>query len=290
MRKYRAVIYLLLILLLIPSCRFWGSGKPEPQPAAPPPPPPSTKKQTAQYLDLAVYYLMDDGKQPYLVREIHRVPYTTAVASAALHELISTPPSTPGAHAVLPPRTRVLGIKIENGLCTVNFSEEVLKANVGAAGEALGIQSIVNTLTEFPEIRQVSFQVNGQVDERIRNWWGHVGLYNQPFQRDLSNVLKPAIWVTYPLPNQVASVPLLVKGSAMVFEGTVSARLKNEQGQEIALGHTTATQGAPGRGDFELRLTYPQPPSGSKGTLEVFWASPKDGSELDKVTIPLIWP
>lgn len=288
MRKYSGILCLMLLLFLS-GCRSWTSGK-ETQPTTPLPPPPPIKKQTAQYLDLAIYYLKDDGQQPYLVREVHRVPYTTAVASAALHELISTPPHTPGAQTVLPPQTKVLGIKIENGLCTVNFSEEVLKANVGAAGEALGIQSIVNTLTEFPEIRQVSFQVNGQVDERAKNWWGHVGLYNQPFKRDLSSVVKPPIWVTYPLPNQVASVPLLVKGSAMVFEGTVNARLRDEQGQEIARGYTTATQGAPGRGDFELRLTYQKPPSGSKGTLEVFWVSPKDGSELDKVTVPLIWP
>ncbi|MEG3070925.1 MAG: GerMN domain-containing protein [Candidatus Syntrophopropionicum ammoniitolerans] len=102
---------------------------------------------------------------------------------------------------MLPAATKVNSIDIEDGLATVDFSQEVLHANVGASGEALGIQSIVNTLTEFPEIKKVSFTVEGEV-ETAMDWWGHVGLYQQPFSRDLSQVNEPSIWVNSPGPGR----------------------------------------------------------------------------------------
>lgn len=238
------------------------------------------------YTYLATYYLKDNGQEFFLVREIHRVPYTREVAAAAVKELISSPPSTPGASRVLNPETRVLGINIKDGVATVDFSSEVLKANVGSQGEALGIQSIVNTLTEFPEIQAVSFRVNGKLDERAMDWWGHVGLSEQPFKRNIEHVKEPAIWVTHPVSGQVVGVPLLVKGSANVPGGIIQARLKDPQGGEIASEEARATRGAPDRGDFELRLNY-DPPAADKGTLEIFWVNPGNGEAMDTVKIPV---
>ncbi|MFZ5650821.1 MAG: Gmad2 immunoglobulin-like domain-containing protein [Bacillota bacterium] len=240
-------------------------------------------------MDIAVYYVKSSDSDAYLVREIHRVPYTEDGPRAAVNELIGGNPKTPGAARVLPPGTRILGAKINDGLATVNFSKEVLNANVGSAGEALGIQSIVNTLTEFPNIKEVSFQVEGKAEGRAMDWWGHVGLYEQPFKRRLEKVHHPAIWVTHPVAGQVSGVPLLVKGSARVFEGRVNARLIDESGKKVAEGSAAATRGAPERGDFEIKITY-TPPGKGKGTLEVFWISPRDGSPQDVVKIPIQWP
>lgn len=234
-------------------------------------------------INLALYFVKFGKNDVYLVREVHTVPYTEHIAEAAMQELINDEKS------IFPPGTEILGVKVENGLATVNFNEKALAANVGSAGEAMGIQSVVNTLTELPNIEKVAFQVEGKSDGRVKDWWGHVGLYEQPFTRDLSKVYEPAIWVTHPTPNQVAGVPLLVKGSARVFEAAVSARLLDENGNLLAEGHTMATAGAPDRGDFEMSLKF-DPPSSGRGVLEVYWASPKDGSDLDKVSIPLQWP
>ncbi|MFZ5646785.1 MAG: Gmad2 immunoglobulin-like domain-containing protein [Bacillota bacterium] len=245
--------------------------------------------ETPKEMDIAVYYIKFSDSDAFLVREIHRVPYTEDGPRAAVNELINGSPKTPGAAKVLPAGTKTLGIKINDGLATVNFSKEVLNANVGTAGESLGIQSIVNTLTEFPNIKEVSFQVEGKTEGRVKDWWGHVGLYDQPFKRYLEKVYYPAVWVTHPVAGQAAGVPLLIKGSARVFEGRVNARLLDESGKKIAEGSATATQGAPGRGDFEIKITY-KPPGKGKGTLEVFWNSPKDGSAQDIVKIPIQWP
>jgi len=235
---------------------------------------------------VAVYYPKTTQTDAFLVREIHQVSGDRNPYRLALQELISGTPRTPGATQVLPKGTKVLDIRVKNGLATVNFSEDVLKVNVGAMGEMLGIQSVVNTLTEFPEIERVSFLVNGRLDNRAKDWWGHVGLYEQPFKRNLSRVYEPAIWITAPAPESVVGSPLRVAGSARVFEGTVKGRLVENDSRKLAEGFTTATAGAPARGDFELILTF-KPPAEGRGRLEVFWESPEDGREVDKVVVPV---
>ncbi len=239
-------------------------------------------------LNLAVYYVKMTENDIYLVREIHQVPPTKEVAKTAVEELINTNPTTPGAARLLPADTKVRGVTIKDGLATVDFSREVLRANVGASGEAMGIESIVNTLTELPGVQKVSFMVEGKVDEGAMDWWGHVGLYTQPFSRDVSKVYEPVIWVTAPAPGQKVTAPLVVRGSARVFEGTVNARLVDESGKVLVEGYGTAAEGAPGRGDFEISLPFTAPSPGG-GKLAVFWKSPKDGKDMDEVNVPVVW-
>jgi len=278
---------LLLTVLLTSSCTLFGSkGAGQVAPVG------ELQEQSennpVKQLNLAVYYVKITQEDAYLVREVHQVPYTREVAKAALEELINGNPVTPGATRVLPPDARIRGISIKDGNAVVDFSGEVLAANVGAAGELLGIQSIVNTLTEFPEIKTVSFMVDGKLDERAKDWWGHAGIYNQPFNRDVSSVYEPVIWVNSPTPGQTVTSPLLIEGSARVFEATVNARIIDDAGIELAKGFATASEGAPGRGDFVLSLPF-SPSTAKSGKVEVFWVSPKDGQELDKVTVPVNW-
>jgi len=239
-------------------------------------------------MDLAIYYVKITGSDAHLVREIHSVPYSDDGPGSAIKELIGGEPKTPGAERVLPADTRLLGISINESLAIVDFSSEVLKAGVGSTGEALGIQSIVNTLTEFPQIREVSFRMEGRSDGRAMDWWGHVGLYGQPFKRNLEKVHQPAIWVTHPVAGQVSGVPLLIKGSARIPGGRVKAHLLDENGKKIAEG-TAASPTTPGRGDFEINITY-TPPGKGKGTLEVFWNSSGKEPPRDTVKIPIQWP
>ncbi len=253
-------------------------------------PSPSKDGTTApeQKLSLPVYYVKMTMDDIYLIREVHQVPLTQEVARASLEELIKVNPVTPGASRVLPPATQIRGITIKDGLATVDFSQEVLRANVGAATEALGLQSIVNTLTEIPGVQKVSFMVEGKVDQECIDWWGHVGLYEQPFSRDISKTYEPAIWVTAPVPGQKVGSTVDIRGAARVYEGTVGAMLIDHNGTVLAESFGTATEGAPGRGEFNFSLTFDNA-SQSWGELEVFWESPIDGNKLDKVAIPVNW-
>ncbi|MCG1024385.1 Gmad2 immunoglobulin-like domain-containing protein [Dehalobacter sp.] len=273
------VTFVFLALVSLAGCQSQTGPTPEPSPE---PEPPAVGTMKA-----AIYYLKDSNNEMYLVREVHEIPKSAGVARAALEELINGTPVTTGAFKVLPADTKILEVNIENGLATIDFSEEVLHANVGASGETLGIASIVNTLTEFPTIKKVQFTVNGKAENGM-DWWGHVGLYEQPFARDLSSVYEPAIWVTAPVDGQTIASPLKITGNARVFEAVVSYRLRDTQGNILAEGNTMAAAGAPGRGDFEASLTFTPSAAGS-GQLEVFESSMKDGSDLNKVIIPVKW-
>ena len=226
-----------------------------------------------QYLDLSLYYLKVTDENAYLVREVHRTPYVEDGYTAALNELISGEPATNGAIRILPESTVIRNVTVKDGELTVDFSSEVLTASVGGIEEWLGIMSIVNTLTEFAGIDQASFLVEGAKDERTMNWWGHVGLYDQPFRRDLSMVFEPAIWVNQPAPGQGIASPLTVSGSAMVPGKTVYLRLLDISGNEVADGSTTvATDPAEWgseRGSFAVSLLFPK--TAGEGVLEVFW-------------------
>ncbi|TCX51622.1 Gmad2 immunoglobulin-like domain-containing protein [Dehalobacter sp. 14DCB1] len=273
------VTFMFLALVSLAGCQSQTGPTPEPSPEPEP--------FAVGTMKAAVYYLKDSNNETYLVREVHEIPKSAGVARAALEELINGTPVTAGAFKVLPADTKILEVNIENGLATIDFSEEVLHANVGASGETLGIASIVNTLTEFPTIKKVQFIVNGKAENGM-DWWGHVGLYEQPFARDLSSVYEPAIWVTAPVDGQTITSPLKITGNAQIFEAVVSYRLRDAQGNILAEGNTMAAAGAPGRGDFEASLTFTPSAAGS-GQLEVFESSMEDGSDLNKVIIPVKW-
>ena len=276
--------FVLIISLIMAACSPQLPDLPDAPDTQPPPVDDPPAVQEAQ---VAVYYVKMTDTDAYLVREVHAVSVEERIEIAALEQLIHGEPATEDAFRVLPSDTTVLGIDVVAGLATIDFSREVLNANVGAAGEALGIQSIVNTLTELPEIEQVMFLVEGDLDERAQDWWGHIGLADmQPFQQDLSMVWEPAIWVNEPQPGIEVSSPLTVQGSARVYEATVNLRLVEQDGEVLVDTFTTAAAGGPARGEFEAVLEFPASSSG-EGRLEVFWISPQDGSEQDKLNIPI---
>lgn len=85
----------------------------------------------------------------------------------------------------IPKGTKLLGISLKEGIAYVNFSEEFKKNHPGGSlGELLTVYSIVNTLTEFPEVKKVQILINGAVLETLV---GHIDL-TSPLERDLSIV------------------------------------------------------------------------------------------------------
>ena len=81
--------------------------------------------------------------------------------------------------------TEVLGLTIEDGLCTVDFSEDILKVNVGSGGESALVNAIVWTLVQFPDIDNVSITVGGEPVETLA---GHVDI-TEPLERGSDSVV-----------------------------------------------------------------------------------------------------
>lgn len=95
-----------------------------------------------------------------------------------------------------------------------------------------------------------------------------------------------AIEVFSPVPAALYHSPVVVNGFSRTFEGTVNLRLTDNLGQVLAERNT---QGGSVDGfaffDSHLRFTVSEMIS---ATLDVFEISAKDGSEIHKVTIPVV--
>lgn len=95
------------------------------------------------------------------------------------------------------------------------------------------------------------------------------------------------IIVSSPKPAEKISSPLVLEGEARVFENVVDYRLRDTNGNILVEGFASAQSPDIGEfGPFRAEIEFPKP-EGELGILEVFSTSPKDGSEINKVIIPI---
>lgn len=97
---------------------------------------------------------------------------------------------------VVPPKTGILDIELENDLVRVNFSRHLSDFHPGGSlAELLTVYSLVNSLSEnFPYLRQLQILVDGQVLQTLK---GHVRI-DQPVYADFNFSRPPQ---TGPLPE-----------------------------------------------------------------------------------------
>ncbi|MBN2847519.1 MAG: GerMN domain-containing protein [Coriobacteriia bacterium] len=93
------------------------------------------------------------------------VPYTKAVATAALRELIAGPTAAekttwPAISSAIPEGTELLGVTVANGVAKVDFSSEYASGG-GTFSVTARIAQVVYTLSEFPTVDAVEFYING---------------------------------------------------------------------------------------------------------------------------------
>ncbi len=96
-----------------------------------------------------------------------------------------------------------------------------------------------------------------------------------------------AIVVEGPLPGEEVTAPVRIAGNADVFEATVSIRILDAEGTELAAAFATATCGGGCRGAFSTEVFF-FTPQRQNGTIEVFESSAEDGSRLHLVRIPVV--
>ncbi len=105
---------------------------------------------------------------------------TAVIAEAIVKELIKGPENKK-LQKTIPPETRLLSLKINNGIARVNFSEELITKHWGgSAGETMTIFSLVNSLTELNDINKVEILVNGKIKDSLL---GHYST-SEPFARN----------------------------------------------------------------------------------------------------------
>lgn len=128
-------------------------------------------------LTVTVYYPDDNGMK--LVGETRTIEVKGDKYKAVLDSLMEGTKAQ-GQVTIIPKEAKLRSIKIAGDTATVDFSGEFTKKFTGGStGEELMVGSIVNTLTEFSEIKNVVFKVNGKSIETIA---GHMDM-SVPQQR-----------------------------------------------------------------------------------------------------------
>ena len=131
------------------------------------------KEEKATISTVNIYFPDDNGEKLILsTRQIN--PKREDKYLATIQTLIDGPTSAKEGIYIMPKGTKILSVKIDNEIATVDFSKE-FKSNFsgGSTGEVMLIGSIVNTLTEFDNIKAVRFTVEGRQLESLA---GHLDL------------------------------------------------------------------------------------------------------------------
>ena len=137
---------------------------------------------------------------------------------------------------------------------------------------------IVYTLTQFPSVKSVVFQIEGDqsVQQRGRRPEAATGDFVE---------LLPAIWVDRPAFNAAIGNPAHVTGNANVFEATFRISILDGSGKVLADQQVMATCGTGCRGTFDTTIAYTVAKA-QYGTLRVYEPSAKDGTPESSPRLP----
>lgn len=95
-----------------------------------------------------------------------------------------------------------------------------------------------------------------------------------------------AFQIFQPTPGEKVKEIIVIKGLARVYEGTVLYEL--EDGHNILdKGFTTATEGAPGWGAFEIIIELDKEVANDSGSVILYEESAEDGSRINELIIPV---
>jgi spore germination protein GerM len=104
-----------------------------------------------------------DAQAQYLVPETRTIAKSDNVYKAAIEELIKGP-KTQGNYATVPNTMVAVNLTVVNGTATVDFGQAMNNlVPKGTTGEAMFIDSVVDTLTAFTEIKKVKFTAGGSI-------------------------------------------------------------------------------------------------------------------------------
>ena len=282
---------MLVVTLLLGGCGTPRSGDLGPAPAAPPtsaaptdrpdptptptaapmppptdrPPRPSASASTGERRPDTVIIELWYVRAGLLVPTRRTRPTTVATSQLALTELAAGPApaeAAAGMTTLLPAGVEVT--RIVDGVATLR-----VPAADDPGQRRLREAQVVWTLTQFPTVRLVRLDGAAPVD-----------------RADYADLLPPIV-VTGPIPGERVATPLVVTGTASVFEATVSVRVLDAAGRQVAAGFGTASCGSGCRGGYRVVVGW-RTAREQKGTIEVYEVSARDGTRINTMAVPVV--
>ena len=191
----------------------------------------------ARPLEAAVYLFMaslDEGEGPFLA-PISRQVDREAPAEPLMQMLLDGPTAdesaaTPALMSEIPTGTTLSSIVVENGVATVDLSSEFESG--GGSFSMLGrVAQVVFTLTQFPTVDEVDFEIDGQPVTTLGGEGVILSGYDTR-EELLSNApdFFPPIFVDQPNYGGEAENPMRIQGWTRVFEKQFEVEIVDNDG------------------------------------------------------------
>ena len=167
----KILLSLLLVVSVIASGCSFSQNKPEPP----------------KQISFTLYRAAADGSEKLISEKFTMTDNGKTLPENALLALVGAKPQSTKFEDVIPHGTRVLSFSITpEGTALANFSKEIVKNGQGSYNEVMMTGAIVNTLTEFPEVKQVQILVEGK---KVITLGGHLDV-EDPLKRNESLLQK----------------------------------------------------------------------------------------------------
>jgi hypothetical protein len=240
----------------------------------------TTTEAPAEQTEVRAYFLREEKVGP-----VAREATDGAVAAGAIEGLLAGPNQDEqqlGFSSAIPAGTELLGVEVEDGTATVDLSDEF--GSGGGSASMMGrVAQVVFTLTQFPTVDSVLFELEG---EPISTLGGEGLLLEEPQTRADWEDLAPAILVEAPLPFAEVTSPLRITGTANTFEAVFRVNVTDGEGLIVYDEPAMASSGTGTRGTFDVTATFEVPRPGV-GAVIVFEESARDGSQINVVEVPI---
>ena len=184
--KSMLALFMLLMLLLAVGCGSDDKSKGADTSAADKPAATDKKDagtkngaaKQAEKIGIKVYYPDDNGMK--LVAETRTVETTQDGKYKVAMESLLSGTKAKGVVTIIPKKAKLKSVAVKDGIATVDFSEDLVKNFAGGStGEEMLVGSIVNTLTEFPEVKSVQILLEGK---KVDSLAGHLDT-SKPLKR-----------------------------------------------------------------------------------------------------------
>jgi len=109
--------------------------------------------------EVQIYFPAQDGR---LLVPVSRTVYSQDDVATAVFEFLRGPKDDSGLNAPLPENTQLLGVSVDGGVVTINFSKEFTKIAEHSDGGVQAMRALMLTCTRYPGVKKVKILVDGE--------------------------------------------------------------------------------------------------------------------------------
>ncbi|HEX6301361.1 MAG TPA: GerMN domain-containing protein [Acidimicrobiia bacterium] len=246
--------------------------------------PPTTTTTIPAQAGAVVYFLLEeleeDAAGPFLVPVYRDVSSGEDPAQQAVDLLLEGPTDDemaglPAISTAIPDGTESLGGSVDDGVATVNLSDEFDDGG-GSFSMFARLAQVVYTVTRVEGVDAVEFQIEGEPVTVFSS--EGIELDGAQDRTDYYDLLPP-IFLDTPAWGEPVTSPIHVSGLSNVFEAVSQVMLTDDDGETLFEETVMASCGTGCWGEWETDITYTIDRD-QFGALIVWEFSAEDGSRI----------